>query len=320
MSNQEVIVTTQEPANPFAPRGLAGHVSAGAVAIEQERAIAEAQGKLVIAKRFPRNQADAYQRVMEACSRPGLAEEAMYAYQRGGSAVTGPSIRLAEELARCWGNIDYGLRELSRRAGESEMEAYAWDLETNTMSSQKFTVKHIRDTRAGRVDLTDERDIYEIGANMGARRLRARLLAIMPPDLVDAAVQQCRKTLAGRADKPITDRIRDLVNAFATLGIRAELIEKRVGKKLDEILPDELVDLRTIYKSIKDGVAKPSEYFGQQKEADVERETSGRPKALAAIVGKGKQAAPAAAPEPDPADLSPPMDDVPPPADEGDVF
>ena len=42
------------------------------------------------------------------------------------------------------------LRELSRRAGESEMEAYAWDLETNTMSSQKFTVKHIRDTRAGR--------------------------------------------------------------------------------------------------------------------------------------------------------------------------
>ena len=57
-------------------------------------------------------------------------------------------IRLAEELARCWGNIDYGLRELSRRAGESEMEAYAWDLETNTMSSQKFTVKHIREMEA----------------------------------------------------------------------------------------------------------------------------------------------------------------------------
>ena len=52
MSNQEVIVTTQEPANPFAPRGLAGHVSAGAVAIEQERAIAEAQ-KLGLAEADP---------------------------------------------------------------------------------------------------------------------------------------------------------------------------------------------------------------------------------------------------------------------------
>lgn len=311
----EVITTTQEHANPFAPRGLAGHISAGAVAIEQERAIAEAQGKLVIAKKFPRNQADAYQRVMEACSRPGLAEEAMYSFPRAGQTVTGPSIRLAEELARCWGNIDYGLRELSRRSGESEMEAYAWDLETNTMTSQKFTVKHIRDTRGGRVDLTDERDIYEIGANMGARRLRARLLAILPPDLVDAAVQRCRETLAGRADRPMTDRVRDLVNAFATLGIRAELIEKRVGKKLDDILPDELVDLRTIYKSIKDGVAKPSEYFGQQQQA-AEPESAGRPSALKTIVGRNKPAAT----EPNPTDLSPPLGDDPPPPSDGDVF
>lgn len=301
-------ITATNP-NPFQRQALAGHVSAGAVAIEQERAIAEAQGKLVIAKRFPRNQADAYQRVMEACSRPGLAEEAMYAFSRSGSTVAGPSIRLAEELARCWGNIDYGLRELSRRIGESEMEAYAWDLETNTMTSQKFTVKHVRDTNArGKVDLTDERDIYEIGANMGARRLRARILAILPPDLVDAAVAKCRVTLEGKSDMPMADRIRALVDAFAGLGVRAELIERRLGKKLDDMLPEELADLRVIYKSIKDGIATAGEHFNQpEPSAQAEAAEAGpkRPSALAKVeaAGKAREAAkakPAAEPEPAP--------------------
>lgn len=313
------LATTQpgpQAGNPFARPALPSHVSAGAVAIEAERAIAEAQGKLVIAKRFPRDQAQAYARVMEACSRPGLAEEAMYAFPRGKETVTGPSIRLAEELARCWGNIDYGIRELSRKPGESEMEAYAWDLETNTVTSQKFTVKHVRDTRGGRFDLTDERDIYEIGANMGARRLRARLLAILPPDLVEAATARCKATLAGNVEVPLADRVRSLVDAFAGLGVSAVLIERKLGKPVAEVLPEELADLRAIYRSIKDGTAKASEFFTQQEsEAEQPSEERGldgkrRPKALAAVA--------AAAPKAEPAQSAEPVDDDASPAPAGD--
>ena len=259
-------ITTVPPAvsNPFAKAGLQAHVSAGAVAIEQERAIAEAQGKLVIAKRFPRDQAVAFQRIMDACSRPGLAEEALYAYPRGGQTVSGPSIRLAEELARCWGNIDYGMKELSRRDGETEMEAYCWDLETNVYSAQKFTVKHLRDKKGGASVLTDERDIYEIGANMGSRRMRARILAVVPGDVVDAAVERCRATLAGKTDTPMVDRIRALVSAFGGLGVGVNLIEKRFGKPTAELTPDDLVDLRAIFKGLKDGVSKIGDWFGDQ--------------------------------------------------------
>ena len=288
----------QQVGNPFAKPGLPSHVSAGTVAIEAERAIAEAQGKLVIAKRFPRDQAQAYARVMEACSRPGLAEEAMYAFPRGKETVTGPSIRLAEELARCWGNIDYGIRELSRKPGESEMEAYAWDLETNTVTSQKFTVKHVRDTRSGRQDLTDERDIYEIGANMGARRLRARLLAILPPDLVESAVSRCRATLQGNVEVPLADRVRAVVDAFAGLGVSAQLLERYLRKPLAEVLPEELADLRAVYKSIKDGTAKAAEFFSQPEQAlaeAVEQATGPRrPRGLAGVAAAAK---PAPAPE-----------------------
>lgn len=256
------ITTTAPTLNPFAKAGLPTHVNAGAVAIEQERAIAEAQGKMVIAKRFPRDQAQAYQRIIESCSRAALAEEAIYAFPRGGQTVSGPSIRLAEELARCWGNIDYGMKELSRRDGETEIEAYAWDVETNTYTAQRFTVKHLRDKRGGAQVLTDERDIYEIGANMGARRMRARILAVIPGDIVDAAVEQCRRTLAGETDVPMADRIRALLTEFGKLGISAAMIEKRAGKKTSDLLPEDLTDLRGIFKSLRDSMSKPSDWFG----------------------------------------------------------
>lgn len=268
MSENTVITTQGGSVNPFARPQIADHVNAGTVEIEASRAIAEAQGKLVIAKRFPRDEARAYAKIIDSCRRRGLAEEATYAFPRGGKKVSGPSIRLAEELARTWGNIDYGIRELSRKDGVSEMEAYAWDLETNTSSSQKFTVRHIRDRsdqNGGSVVLTDERDIYELTANQGARRLRARILAILPPDIVEAALVECKNTLAGKTDVPIADRVRRMVRSYEKYGVTAVMIEARLGHSLDVTLPEELADLHEIYNSIKGGVSKPSEWFGGAK-------------------------------------------------------
>lgn len=71
----------------------------------------------------------------------------MYEYPRGGTKVTGPSIRLAEAMAQNWGNLDYGLIELEQKAGESQVMAYAWDLETNTRQTIVFSVPHIRATK-----------------------------------------------------------------------------------------------------------------------------------------------------------------------------
>src|SRR6185437_2074965 len=134
--------------------------------------------------------------------------------------------------------------------------------ETNVMSSQRFTARHIRDTRSGGKELTDERDIYELTANMGARRLRARILAILPPDLVDAAVQECRKTREGANTSPLIDQVNAMTAAFSKLGVSAEMIAARLAHPLDETTPDELADLRDIYPSIKDGMTKVGDWFG----------------------------------------------------------
>lgn len=237
------------------------NINQGTVAIEASRAIAEAQGKLVIAKRFPRDEVAAYNKVAQACQRKGIAEKAFYKYSRAGSSVEGPTIRFAEELARCWGNIDYGIKELSQDDGKSEMQAYAWDLETNAMSVQNFTNPHIREVSGKAKKLTSQRDIYEINANMGARRLRARILAILPSDLVEMAITECKKTLVGRNDEPLIDRVKKMVVAFGKIGVSQEMIEKRLMRKVETMTADDFTDYIGIFNAIKQGESKIADWF-----------------------------------------------------------
>ncbi len=258
-----------ENENPFEVAGQATSptfqspvsMNAGTVRVEQTRAMTEVQGMMLLAKQFPRDETQAFAKAMIACQRADFAEKATYSYARGRETISGPSIRLAEELARCWGNIDFGIKELSQKDGESEMMAYAWDLETNTRSSQNFSVKHIRDTKNGAQKLTAQRDIYENNANNGGRRLRARILAILPPDLVSNAVAECKRTLAGKNDIPLIDRARNMIMAFSKVGVKQALIEKRLGHSVENITPDELVEYKGILNSLKDGASGISDWF-----------------------------------------------------------
>lgn len=246
---------------PYSVFAKLDNINQGTIAIEANRAIAEAQGKLIIAKRFPRDEIQAYNRVSQACQRKGIAEKAFYSYNRGGSIVSGVTIRFAEELARCWGNIDYGIKELSQDEGKSEMQAYAWDLETNAQSVQNFTNPHIREVGGKAKLLTSQRDIYEINANMGARRLRARILAVLPTDLVDMAVMECKKTLAGNNDEPLIDRVKKMVVAFSKLGVTQEMIEKRLKRKTETMTIEDFTDYIGIYNAIKQGESRINEWF-----------------------------------------------------------
>lgn len=222
----------------------------------------EVQAAMVIAKRFPRDQIAAYNKVMQACQRPSLAEKAMYEYPRGNEKVTGPSIRLAEAIAQNWGNIDFGIMELEQKNGESQVMAYAWDLETNTRQTKVFAVPHVRNTKKGSYALKDSRDIYELVANQGARRMRACILGVIPGDVVEDAVRQCNKTLEGSNDKPIVDLVRDMAGYFQKeFGVTIEQIEKYIGWKSTSFTMKDIVKLKRVYNSLRDGMAKPTDFF-----------------------------------------------------------
>ena len=253
--------------NPFAVSAPATQAMS-TVQSDSQRAIAEVQAALVIAKQFPRNPIEAYDRVMNACQRPGLAQSAVYSYARGGTSVTGPSIRLAEMLAQNWGNIQYGIRELSSENGESTVEAFAWDVETNTRQTKVFQVPHIRYTRQGTKKLTDPRDIYELVANNGARRLRACILGVIPGDVVDAAVDQCEKTIHANADTS-PEGVQKLVKAFEQFGVTKDDIEGFIQRRLEAITPANVVSLRKIFTSLRDGMSSAKDWFKNAKAVEV---------------------------------------------------
>lgn len=221
----------------------------------------EVQVAMIAAKKFPRDEFSAIERIKATCQRMTLAEQAIYSYPKGGQNVSGPSIRLAEAIAQGWGNIDAGVIELSNQNGKSEMMAYAWDLETNTRITKTFSIEHVRDTRKGRVSLTDVRDIYEATANFGARRVRACILAIIPGDITEMAVNECKKTLASKETRPVEEIVKGLIDGFKKYGVEKSQLEHYIGKQLTICTKEDLIELRGVWKSISDGQAKVSDYF-----------------------------------------------------------
>jgi len=232
---------------------------------DQNRAVAEVQAAMVVARSNPRNQVEAMDRILNACTRPSLAATAVYSYARGGTDITGPSIRLAETVASEWGNLQYGVREISQEDSTSTVQSYCWDVETNVRREVTFQVSHYRHTKDGKKKLlTDPRDIYEMIANQGARRLRACILAVIPGDVVEAAVSQCETTLHATADVS-PEGVKKLVDAFAAIGLTKEQLEARIQRRIDSIQPAQVVAIRKIYVSIKDGLSTKDEWFDDIK-------------------------------------------------------
>lgn len=291
--------------NPF-NRGenLPASTNVGAVAIEQERAIAEAQGQLVLAKRFPRDEFAAYEKLMKSCGLHSLAKVAFYNVPRAGGMVSGPSIRLAEEIARVYGNFEYGHKELSRDDKKSEVMVYAWDKENNNYSTRQITVFHVIDTKQGPKPCRDQKDIDDKIANVASKQMRGRIMALLPKWMVEEAINKCRETLSGNSIEPIDSQVRRLMQSFAIHGVTTAHVKDFIGCDVADITADQLVDLIGVYNSINDGGMRPSEFFGSKLDEDE------KPKGLASeriksVTQKQEDnpinAEPENMPEPDPA-------------------
>lgn len=236
------------------------------------REMQQVQGQIVMAKKFPRDIVSALENIKTACGRKRLATVALYQYNRGGGDIKGPSIRLAETIAQLWGNIDYGIREVEQKNGESRFETYAWDLETNVRSSRTFVIKHERHSKnkvtneAVVKQLTDPRDIYEVVANNGARRLRACILSVIPSYVTEDALIQIEKTQ--KANCVIDDNsIKTLIETFSEVGVSREALEKFIGRKIEAIEPALMMRLQRIFISIRDGMGTPADWFDMGKDA-----------------------------------------------------
>lgn len=238
-----------------------------ATAIELSRAEAEVKAAVFVAKQNPRNRQAAQDEMRFACSQLAIAEKAFFSYPKAGQTVSGPSVHLARELALIWGNIQHGTMELSRDTalGQSEILAYAWDLERNSRSSQIFIAPHVRDTRSGKKNLTDLRDVYENNANLGARRLREAIYAVLPDYYTAEAIQICQQTLAKGDGASLSDRIGQEVSRYERVGVSVKQLETKVGRPRQKWDEQDVAKLGTIFRSVERGEMTRDEAFPPER-------------------------------------------------------
>lgn len=278
-------------------------VKSQATAIEQSRVTMEVLGALQVAKAMPRDEQAAERRMLEECQSRELAEAAFYSVPRAGGAVKGPSVHLATALARCWGNLNYGIVELDRdeQLHRSEMLAFAWDLETNTHVEKKVIVNHTRDKKSGPERLTDSKDIRDNNSNVGARGLRDCIFRIVPARFLEQAQKHCQATLERGDGSSIEDRRKAMLAAFERLGVSRSQIERRMKVSIEKMDEVQVANMQVIFRSIQKKEIRVSDEFEPDQGREIKQGLTDQ--ASAPDTGKKQTArkTKAAEPKPDPA-------------------
>ncbi len=235
-----------------------------ATAVEQARAVAEVAAAVQVARQFPRDLDMVRADMEQACSSYALARRAFYAVRNRGE---GRSVHLARELARIWGNFQSGVHELRRddAAGESEVQAFAWDVQANTRSTRTFISPHARMKDGKRQPLVDLQDIYLSNQNTGARAVRECIFAALPDWLVEDADRLCRATLEAGDGKGLASRRQEALAAFARGSVTEAQLVTRVGRPVDQWTAQDVASLEVLFDSLRNGETTREEAFGEQQ-------------------------------------------------------
>jgi hypothetical protein len=210
-----------------------GYAQSQATVIEETRAATQVVASIMAAKRWPRDEVLAAQKMRLACDQIELADQAFWSFPRSGQTLEGMTIQMARALLAIWGNAVAGVQELHHdpKAQTTEMRAYATDLETNVSFDRIFTVHWRIDTQRGVKSLSSDRDIYENNANMGARRVRECIFDLLPGWYKTEAGEIARKRMRNPdPSKSPAQLAADAIKWLASQGISLPRIEARVGK------------------------------------------------------------------------------------------
>lgn len=236
-----------------------------------EQARAQIQTAFQVAMMRPRDPMGARDRIIDACKRPRFAEAAEYAKPVGGRKITGPSIRFAEEAIRSWGNILTQTQVVYEDEDILRIRVTCIDLETNAQYSKEMQIRKVVERSSGKdrevvgertntygkmvfiVKATDD-ELHNKVASSISKCVRNEGLRLIPSDVVDEAMEVARKTRAGGDARDPQARLKAMCDMFSDIGIKPSHLASYLGHPLtDPISVEELDELRTTYRAIRDG-------------------------------------------------------------------
>lgn len=242
------------------------------------RAEAEVRAKFMLAKQFPRDLDQVRVDLLKECRRPGFAETARY-NKPIGRGVKGFSIGFARAAQRCMGHLDDSPQVIWEDPYKRVSRASVVDWENNVTHSRDIVVEKTVERsrlRDGEVALSSrtnskgettftraatEEEMMGKQFNWESRALRNCILAHIPGDILDEALAVIEETKRTSAKEDPDGTRKRVADGFAVLGIMPAALKQYLGHDLASCTPAELIQLREVWNTLKQGEATWADFM-----------------------------------------------------------
>lgn len=224
---------------------------------------AEIDIQVATAKQYPRDINSTLNKIATyATMDKETAEDCFYVLRRRGSngqdsVIEGLSVRMAEIIAGCWGNIRVQTRIIGNDGKMITAQAICHDLETNFAVSKE--VKRRITDRNGR---TFSEDMQVVTGNAAASiAFRNAVLAVIPKAVTKKVINEVKQVALGQAIDLDTARA-NCVSNFAKAGVTEDMLLQYLGiKSVADIDKEAIFELRATWNAIKEGTTTVQETF-----------------------------------------------------------
>lgn len=233
---------------------------------------AEIDTQISTAKAFPRVSMKVFidEVLTLATMTEEIADSCVFSLPRGGKMIEGPSVRLAEIVAHCYGNVRYGARVIENDGKTITSQGICHDLEKNvsyTTEEKKSIMQNewINGVKTGNmIQMNHDMQVMS-GKVCSAIALRNAIFKIVPPAIWLPIYEQVKLVAKGSAET-LVDRRNKAVKWFNDNSVTNDQICSVLSiKKIEDIDLDKLSVLSGIRSAIKNGESTVKDIFDPEK-------------------------------------------------------
>jgi hypothetical protein len=200
-----------------------------------------------------------------------IAEESFYTLKRKNQdgtvkLIQGPSIRFAEVLCYCWGHVRWQKQISNLDTEFVEGEGVFMDLQRNVVGRVK-TKRRITDKNGRRYGA----DMIQVTGNAASSLAYRNAVTGSIPQALWKGILEKAKVVAVGGTASIGEKRVKALEYGAKIGVSQEQIFETLGiQGINDIGVDELIALKGLFNSLKDGETTIEEAFGDPYEKEIE--------------------------------------------------
>lgn len=219
--------------------------------------------QVATAHKYPRDVQRALKNIEALASQDEeTASDCFYVLHRRGADGTdvnieGLSVRMAEIIAGCWGNLRVASRIIGNDGKTITAQAICHDLESNFAVSVE--VKRRITTKQG---FTFSEDMQVVTGNAASAIARRNaILTVVPKAITNTMVKRIRAIALGKSIDVTTTR-QKMLQYFAKIGVTQDMILNYLQvDSVDAIDKEQILKLRGTANAIKEGTTTVKETF-----------------------------------------------------------